>query len=150
MWDKLPTCDPEPFFGSVLSCLAFQTYKHLQFVFYNYDSKIIILSRFVLCIDRVIRTVYSYRNEMEGYEGMGNGHLLMVALYCQGKMNGTQIKNYVKNYNTAVNTARSLEYAGLIKITITKKHRIVHYYELTEKGKRVAELFAQADDIINS
>ena len=87
---------------------------------------------------------------MDGYEGMGNGHLLMVALYRQGRMNGSQIKGYIKNYNTAVNTARSLECAGLVKITITKEHRIVHYYELTDKGKKSSELLARADEIINS
>lgn len=65
-------------------------------------------------------------------------------------MQGGQLRDYISNYITAVNEARKLEERDLIKITIVRDRRIVHYYELTDKGKKVAELLARADEIINS
>jgi DNA-binding MarR family transcriptional regulator len=86
---------------------------------------------------------------MEEYS-LGSGYKLLIGLYRRGTLQGGQLRDYISNYTTAVNEARKLEERDLIKITIVRDRRIVHYYELTDKGKKVAELLARADEIINS
>ena len=84
------------------------------------------------------------------YDGLGNGYELILALHENGKMQGGQLRDIIKNYDTAVKTARKLESVGLIKVHIEVGKRTIHWYELTEKGQNVAKFLKQAQDIIDS
>lgn len=83
------------------------------------------------------------------YKGLGNGYRLLLELYnAGGQLQGGQLRNAIKNYDTAKNIARDLQSVGLVEVEIIEKPRAIHLYTLTEKGEKVAKRLAEVEEII--
>lgn len=79
-----------------------------------------------------------------------NSVAILVYLINQGgSAKASHIQNVVGNYNSVVTAGRRLEAEGLIKITIFTGKLSYHLYELTEKGKLVAQKLKEAEEILN-
>jgi predicted transcriptional regulator len=86
-----------------------------------------------------------------GYNGLGNCYKLILELYAAGGyLQGGQLRNAIKNYDTAKNVARVLQSVGLIEVEVIKKPKTTHIYTLTEKGIEVAKRLAEVEEIILS
>jgi DNA-binding MarR family transcriptional regulator len=83
------------------------------------------------------------------YKGLGNGYRLLLELYAAGgKLQGGQLRAAITNYDTAKNIARELQSMGLIEVEIIQRPKSIHWYSLTDKGRKVAEKLAEAEKIV--
>ena len=63
---------------------------------------------------------------------------------------GSQLRDVTANYVNVIKTAQDLQKLGLVKIRTIQKPYLSNYYSLTEKGKKVAVLLRQAEEIIDN
>jgi DNA-binding HxlR family transcriptional regulator len=82
----------------------------------------------------------------EPYQGLGTTVDILIALL-NGKMMASDVRK-VADYRTGVSKLRQFLDAGLVNLTIEDSFRHTNWYELTEKGERVAKLLAEAKKII--
>lgn len=69
---------------------------------------------------------------------------LILFIQRQGRIIQRQLNEISKGLVRLTKTAERLEDAGLLKITIVNEPRKTVYYELTSKGKAVAEILEKA------
>lgn len=82
----------------------------------------------------------------EPYQGLGTATDVLVALL-DGKMMASDVRK-VADYRTGISKLRQFLDAGLVTLTIEENWRHTNWYELTEKGRKAAELIAEAKRII--
>lgn len=71
--------------------------------------------------------------------------MLVYLLEVGGSTRASYLRKVVKNYDSIVKTGRALEDTGLLNVRIEKDRIIFHSYELTEKGRKVAEKLREAE-----
>jgi DNA-binding HxlR family transcriptional regulator len=62
---------------------------------------------------------------------------------------GRDLRQVCTNYTTMVALARELEQLGLIKIEFVNTPYVQHRYNLTSKGRNVAQKLKEIEEIIN-
>ena len=90
--------------------------------------------------------------EQEKFEtvlGKKYASTLLVYLLDRKDTMGRDLRNICTNYTTMVTLARELELMGLIKIDFINSPYVQHKYNLTEKGKRVAEKIKEIEEMIS-
>lgn len=83
---------------------------------------------------------------IETYKGLGTMVNILVGLL-DGRIKTSDVKRYT-DYRTGLYKLRQLLDAGLVSVTVDPNWRRTNWYELTPKGRRVAELLAEAERII--
>lgn len=83
---------------------------------------------------------------IEPYKGLGTAVNVLVGLL-NGRMMASEVKKY-SDYRTGLSKLRQFLDAGLVSVTVDPNWRRTNWYELTPKGRRVAELLAEAERII--
>ena len=83
----------------------------------------------------------------EPYQGLGTTANILIALL-DGRMMASSVRK-VADYRTGISKLRQFLDAGLVEVTIEDNFRHTNWYELTDKGRKVAELLAEAKKIID-
>jgi DNA-binding PadR family transcriptional regulator len=73
----------------------------------------------------------------------------MLLYLLDGKAKESQLEVIVKNYDSYVSVAQKLVDAGLARCFIGKERRTTKWYELTDKGQKVANYIKAANDVLH-
>ncbi len=83
----------------------------------------------------------------EEFKGFGTSVEILVTLL-DGRMKASDVKNCTE-YRTGISKLRQFLSVGLVTLSIDDDFRHTNWYELTPKGRRVAELLAEAQRIVD-
>lgn len=75
---------------------------------------------------------------------------LIQFLYRRENATASELRQLTGNYDKIKVVANELETLGLINVRMEEKPRLTYIYQLTEKGKKVAEKLEEIDNIIRS
>lgn len=83
----------------------------------------------------------------EEFKGFGSTSAILVGLL-DGRMKASDVTKYTE-YRTGISKLRQFLGIGLVTLSIDEDFRHTNWYELTPKGRRVAELLAEAQKIVD-
>ena len=83
------------------------------------------------------------------YDGLGSKVDILIELLKEGEMNRGAFTK-ITNYDSAMKILRRLEYAGLTECIEVGDRRNTVKWRLNEKGKTVAELLVNVEELITS
>jgi predicted transcriptional regulator len=82
------------------------------------------------------------------YKGLGSSVNVILGLLEDGKMKASDVQKYA-DYRTGLSILRQLLSVDIVNLEIEDSWRKTNWYELTPKGRKVALLLKEAQDIID-